>query len=403
MAIVKAPLKTESSGKCSRWRVILYNPVTHTQEWHTVQGSKRDAEAFERENKSKLGKRTYVAKSARLTLKQVSDKFLAECKARGRATATLCGYGSALERYILPKFGTSEVGSISKAEVRTWFGELLEGGKSADLVNALIRKFKAVLFYAVSELEVCERNVLARFRPYKAQAGDRRASRDTFTETEVQRLIAAARPHERALIGLLALTGMRPGELYALRWQDLDLDAGRASISRSYDWRGRKFIAPKTAAGVRTVALSSWLVAELQAHQERTRGTGEALVFATRTGGAMNPSNVRRDIWLKLVKRAEVRDLYMYSLRHTFATIGRVSGEEAFNVSRAMGHSRSTLVDKVYAHSLPSGMAGLAERITSRALGLEPKLRVIEGGKAPDVRQPLENSDSKRTNELATG
>jgi hypothetical protein len=92
----------------------------------------------------------------------------------------------------------------------------------------------------------------------------------------------------------------------------------------------------------------------------------------------------------------------MYSLRQTFASLGRVAGEEAFNVARAMGHSRSTLVDQVYAHSLQSGMASVAERVTARALGIEPKLRVIEGGKSPDVRQPLENKVEIQTNAAAT-
>ena len=111
---------------------------------------------------------------------------------------------------------------------------------------------------------------------------------------------------------------------------------------------------------------------ELQAHKARTCGESEALIFATSTGRPMNPSNVRRDIWTKLVKRAGVRPLEMYSLRHTFATFGRVAGESAFNVAHAMGHSRSTLVDAVYAHSLQSGMASVAERVTARALG-EPE------------------------------
>ena len=50
MAIVKAPLKTDSAGKCSRWRVIIFNPGT--QEWHTINGTRRDAEAFERQQKT---------------------------------------------------------------------------------------------------------------------------------------------------------------------------------------------------------------------------------------------------------------------------------------------------------------------------------------------------------------
>jgi integrase len=118
---------------------------------------------------------------------------------------------------------------------------------------------------------------------------------------------------------------------------------------------------------------------------------GGDLVFANRNGKPMNPSNFRRDVWLPLRKRAKVRELDLYSLRHTFASLGRTSGESAFNVSRAMGHSRSTLVDQVYAHSLQSGMASVAERVTALALGEQPHLRVIEGGQR-DVGETLDHA-----------
>ena len=91
----------------------------------------------------------------------------------------------------------------------------------------------------------------------------------------------------------------------------------------------------------------------------------------------------------------------MYRLRHTFASLGRVAGESAFNVARAMGHSHSMLVDQVYAHGLQSGMASVAERVTARALGEQPKLRVIEGGQR-DVRQPLDESPAEGSENRAT-
>jgi hypothetical protein len=96
-----------------------------------------------------------------------------------------------------------------------------------------------------------------------------------------------------------------------------------------------------------------------------------------------------------LVKRAGVSALDMYSLRHTFASLGRVSGESAFNMSRMMGHSRSTLIDQVYAHSLQSGMASAAESVTARALGLKPQLRVIEGGNPRDGRETLDEAPAE--------
>ena len=101
------------------------------------------------------------------------------------------------------------------------------------------------------------------------------------------------------------------------------------------------------------------------------------------------------------MKRAGVQQLDMYSLRHTFATFGRVAGESAFDVAHAMGHSRSTLVDAVYAHSLQSGMASVAERVTTRALGEQPKLRVIDG-KQRDVRRSLDESSGESSETRAT-
>ena len=174
-----------------------------------------------------------------------------------------------------------------------------------------------------------------------------------------------------------------------MRWQDLDLENGAATIARNWDWRGKLFTPPKTAAGVRTVALSQWLIEALKVHQGSAEINPWALVFATETGGPMNPSNVRRDIWLKLVARAGVRPFDLYSLRHTFASRGRTAGESAFNVARMMGHSRSSLVDDSYAQALPSGMASVAARVTARVLGEPVKLKITNGGRRT-VRRSLD-------------
>jgi len=263
--------------------------------------------------------------------------------------------------------------------------------------------FKTLLFHGVVDLEVIERNVLLRFKQYErtdASPGQR-VNRAAFTEDEVQRLLSTARPHERALIGLLCFTGMRPGEAYALRWRDVDLTAGSATITRT--WARQDVHATEDGSGQSNRRALRWLVNELQTHKDRAGAKADALVFATRTGQPMNPSNVRRDIWSKLLHRAGVRSLDLYSLRHTFASLGRVAGESAFNVARAMGHSRSMLIDQVYAHSLQSGMASVAERVTARALGEQPKLRVIEGGSLRDIRQPLDKNLPEQENKQATG
>ena len=62
-----------------------------------------------------------------------------------------------------------------------------------------------------------------------------------------------------------------------------------------------------------------------------------------------------------------------------FPGLGTLAGEEPFNVARAMGHSKSEVVDSVYAHALPSGMASVAEHVTARALGEQRQLRLVSG------------------------
>lgn len=94
----------------------------------------------------------------------------------------------------------------------------------------------------------------------------------------------------------------------------------------------------------------------------------------------------------------------MYSVRHTFASLSLVAGEEKFNLARAMGHRKTELLDTTYGHSPPSGMASVAARIGARVFGEPSKLQAIDGGKLPDLRQPLDEAtnEAKKANKKPT-
>src|SRR5215469_13326310 len=257
MAILKAQLKADATGKCSRWRVILYNPATHKPEWHTVSGTRRDAEAFERQQKTRVASGVYIAKSERRTFAEVVEMFLKERRARNRRTSTLVCYSNVMRKHLLPEFGLHEVGTIRRHDIAQHFDAMREKGVTVQTINRALRAMKAVLFFAL-ERELIERNVMQRFRPFEGDKSVRQATRDAFTEAEVQAIIAAAKPGERALIALLCFTGMRPGEAYALDWSAVNLEAGNVRVLRSWDHRGKAFVPPKTKAGERIVPLSGW-------------------------------------------------------------------------------------------------------------------------------------------------
>src|SRR5215469_512324 len=147
MAILKAQLKADATGKCSRWRVILYNPATHKPEWHTVSGTRRDAEAFERQQKTRVASGVYIAKSERRTFAEVVEMFLKERRARNRRTSTLLCYETVLNCHLLPVFGPREVGTIRRSDIAEHFDAMREGkatsqdGKPASVqtVNRTLR------------------------------------------------------------------------------------------------------------------------------------------------------------------------------------------------------------------------------------------------------------------------
>jgi hypothetical protein len=176
---------------------------------------------------------------------------------------------------------------------------------------------------------------------------------------------------------------------------------------------------------LRTVPISPWLAAVLREHRANSGGVG--LVLPSTTGTALNKANVRKRVWIPLLERAEVRYRDMYSLRWTFVSLARASGEAAFNVSRVIGHARSTIVDTVYTHTVDSALAGVSDSVAER-VGLTlpkpapppkppsppagphqpPKLRLIDGERCAeeknqrDGRKPVEDAAAGEPRESAS-
>lgn len=150
---------------------------------------------------------------------------------------------------------------------------------------------------------------------------------------------------DRAIFLTAAITGMRQGELLALRWRDVDWQAKRIRVRRNYT-RGH-WSTPKSRSGERSVPLSSKVEAELRAHLRRSGFSGEDdLVFANPLSGEVLPhgSLVRR--FKKALKAAGVREVRFHDLRHTFGTRIAAAGVPMRVLQEWMGHRdyRTTLI-----------------------------------------------------------
>jgi len=176
MAIVRAPLKSDPAGKCSRWRAILYNPNTHKQEWHTVNGTRKVAQAFERQQKNRLASGIYIAKSDRRTFTEVTEMFLKERAVRNRGTSTIGCYETVFKCHLLSVFGPREVGAIRRSDIADHLDAMRAKGATVATINRALRTMKALLFFAL-ERELVERNVMQRFRPFEGGKDERHVNR----------------------------------------------------------------------------------------------------------------------------------------------------------------------------------------------------------------------------------
>jgi integrase len=186
-----------------------------------------------------------------------------------------------------------------------------------------------------------------------------------YTEQQVQQLLEAARGDRlEALIVLALATGMREGELMALRWDDVDLDKAallvRANLVLTREGRIRE--EAKTGASRRRIALPSIAVEGLRHHrarqaQERLQ-LGPAwqdlnLVFPNTLGGYYDVNNWRARWFSRLLRRAGLPRIRPHDLRHTSATLLLARGVPVKVVSEMLGHANVGITLSVYGHVLP--------------------------------------------------
>lgn len=147
-------------------------------------------------------------------------------------------------------------------------------------------------------------------------------------------------------------TGLRPSEMIALQWDDIDWVKGRVRVERCRTEatpRG-KFEPPKTKAGIRDVPLCEFALDALKAQKEHTLLAGKE-VFTNMGKPWNSPADINKAFWIKALKKAGIRHRTPYQLRHTFASImlmGCETTQDEEKVSKAMGHTTVAFTRKTY-------------------------------------------------------
>jgi len=187
----------------------------------------------------------------------------------------------------------------------------------------------------------------------------------TLTEEQARTFLdAAVGDRLEALYRLALTTGMRQGELLALKWRDIDLDGASLQVRATLQNTGGEYriIEPKTQSSRRRIALPVTAVEALRSHltrqSEERRRAGKAwedndLVFPNTVGRPLDGLNLMKYWFLPLLKRADLPRIRFHDLRHTAATLLLGQGINVKVISEMLGHADVSITLRVYAHVMP--------------------------------------------------
>jgi integrase len=326
--------------------------------YHSFKGTKREAQAELIRLSADVQKGGYVDPTKE-TVGGFLDRWDRDWASVGNNAApkTLERYRGIIGKQIKPNIGVRPIQKLKAVDLTELYAKLeREDHLAARTIGHVHRVLHRALGHATT-WGVVQQNVASLVDAPKVSQTEIEIIREDEIRTVLQRL----RGRTMYPIAMLALgTGMRRGELLALRWQDVALDAGKLKVERSLEQTkaGLRFKSPKTKHGRRTIAIDPMTITELRRHwreqQERRlelgtgRGAADALVFPTWDFQTRSPNALTKE-WSVAMADAGL-SVTFHALRHTHASSLIAAGVDVLTISRRLGHASPAITLTVYGH-----------------------------------------------------
>jgi len=303
------------------------------------------------------------------TVKQFLERWVESYKPTVRLR-TYVQARSVVYRHLIPALGHVSLQKLTPEMIRGMYRQKLDEGKKPATVRAIHSMLHRALEEAVKDGLVA-RNVASLVKAPRIEKGEKQV----LNADQAKQLLEVVRGSSLDALLVLALaTGMRRGELLALRWNDIDLERGtlvvRHTVSRIAGY-GLVEGEPKTRAGRRRIVLPVVVVEALRRHQagqEQMRVVAgdswqeKGIVFADKDGGFLDPDSVVRR-YKRLLKRVGLPRLCFHDLRHSAATILLAADVHPKKVQELLGHSSISMTLDLYSHVIPSMQQDVADKM----------------------------------------
>jgi integrase len=329
----------------------------------------------------------------RITFKQAADRYVHHVEhVMGRKASTVQDYKIMVDRHLARHFGTKGIERINAGDVAKYVSQKSRAGLAPKTITNHLNFAHGVFQFAIKRGWTNSNPVAAADRPRPPHTDpDIRF----LSAEELDALLRAVPtedvlgPTDHALYALAAMTGLRQGELVALRWRDIDWMAGLVRVRRTYS-RGQ-WGSPKSKRSSRAVPLADTAAAELERHFQRSayRGDDDLVFCHPHTGNPYDASKLRKRFYDAMVaagmgdRCGRKGGITFHSLRHTFGTRMAGVGVPMRSLQEWMGH-RDFTTTLIYADFSPDPAQGAA--FVQRAFGRVVPQPVAHDSWAPDGR-----------------
>ena len=265
-------------------------------------------------------------------------------------------YGS-FKRYILPYFGKMRMNDITPQDVQRFVNTLKR--LAASYVGTIHSHFRVMMNTAAKRGDIAKTPCIDIDLP-----GTHRGDLYYLEPSEIWFLIDEMNWPYKALFSILALTGMRVGEALALQVKNIDLKRKEIRIERRWDIKVREYGDPKSGAGIRKVDVMNPLADILKQYFECYPITGrDSLLFPSPTKPGQPVSyNTICGVFKRNLKKADLPNVTIHSLRHSFASTVLSVGVSVNTLARHLGHSSPDITYKKYAHEISENLGDGLER-----------------------------------------
>lgn len=282
----------------------------------------------------------------KITMEQACVEYL---NARStKKASTISTYENYFHTYIKPLFGPMNISQITEEQIEEFLASLSANKLSGKYANDVVRFARAVCNSLIKRKRL-ERNPFQNVNLLSEETTNEKI--DPLTPTEIQAILEAAPPHYKPIFTILALTGMRPSEAFALKWGDIKwksaaLDINKARVSGVES-------SPKTKGSTRTVELTPHSLKVLKELRATSAETGYAdHVFLGPEGKPIN--KYLDEPWKKLLLKVGIRHRVSYQLRHSYISNCLEHGLSIGWIAKQVGHSNFQMIYEIYAKYIPS-------------------------------------------------